>query len=288
MRAYHCPEFRDTLLAQAGSKRVFYPPMPRLAANLSTLFTELPLQQRWAAAAAAGFAAVECQFPYAVPAAEVAASLHDLRLQQVLINTPPGAQAGDRGLAGQPQRQQEFRDGLQQAVEYAVAIGCPRIHVMAGMRPPDLPVDIAMDQFVSNLVYAAQLCAPLGITALIEPINTRVDVPGYLLHSTADALECLRRAAQPNLRLQYDVYHMQIMEGDLLRSLRRLLPHIGHIQIADNPGRHEPGTGEINYGFLLRELDVLGYDGWVGCEYSPSTNTQASLGWACELLNQKV
>ena len=262
--------------------------MPRLAANLSTMFTEVPLRQRWAAAAAAGFAGVECQVPYAVPAAEIAAGLRDLRLQQVLINTPPGEQAGDRGLAGQPQRLAEFRAGLQQAVDYAVAIACPRIHVMAGLRPPHCPVELAMDQFVSNLVEAAQLCAPHGITALIEPINTRVDVPGYLLHSTADALECLRRAAQPNLRLQYDVYHMQIMEGDLLRSLTRLLPHIGHIQIADNPGRHEPGSGEINYSFLLPQLDALGYDGWVGCEYQPSTTTQASLGWARELLNQKA
>jgi hydroxypyruvate isomerase len=262
--------------------------MPRLAANLSTLFTEVPLGQRWAAAAAAGFAGVECQFPYAVPAVEIAACLRDLRLRHVLINTPPGEQTGDRGLAGQPQRLQEFRAGLQQAIDYAVAIGCPRIHVMAGMRPPDLPVDIAMSHFVSNLVYAAQCCAPHGITALIEPINTRVDVPGYLLHSTADALECLRRAAQPNLRLQYDVYHMQIMEGDLLRSLTRLLPHIGHIQIADNPGRHEPGSGEINYGFLLPQLDVLGYDGWVGCEYLPSSSTQTSLSWARELLNPQA
>ena len=252
------------------------------------MFTEVPLRQRWAAAAAAGFAGVECQFPYAVPAAEVAASLRDLRLRQVLINTPPGAQAGDRGLAGQPQRLQEFRAGLQQAVDYAVAIDCPRIHVMAGLRPPDLPVEAAMDHFVSNLIYAAQLCAPHGITALIEPINTRVDVPGYLLHSTADALECLRRAAQPNLRLQYDVYHMQIMEGDLLRSLTRLLPFIGHIQIADNPGRHEPGSGEINFGFLLPQLDVLGYDGWVGCEYLPSGSTQDSLGWARKLLSQNA
>lgn len=258
--------------------------MPRLAANLSTLFTELPLRERYAAAAAAGFAAVECQFPYEVPAAEVAANLKALGLQQVLINTPPGAQPGDRGLAGQPQRREEFRAGLHQAVDYAIAIGCPRIHVMAGLLMPAVPVEVAMAQFVSNLIYAADACAPHGITALIEPINTRVDVPGYLLHNTNDALNCLQRAARPNLRLQYDVYHMQIMEGDLRRSIQRLLPHIGHIQIADNPGRHEPGSGEINFDYLLPQLDVLGYDGWVGCEYLPSTTTLASLGWAHGLL----
>ena len=261
--------------------------MPRLAANLSTLFTEVPLRERCAAAAAAGFTAVECQFPYEVPAAELAAELGALGLQQVLINTPPGSQPGDRGLAGQPQRRDEFRAGLQQAVDYAVAIGCERIHVMAGLCPPDLAAAEAMEQFVSNLIYAADVCAPHDITALIEPINTRVDVPGYLLHSTADAVDCLQRVARPNLRLQYDIYHMQIMEGDLRRSLARLLPCIGHIQIADNPGRHEPGSGEINFGYLLPQLDVLGYEGWVGCEYLPSTTTLASLTWARNLLHRR-
>lgn len=255
--------------------------MPRLAANLSTLFTELPFAERFAAAAAAGFRHVECQFPYALPAGQVAALLaaHDLSL--VLFNAPPGnAAAGDRGLASLPGRERDFRDSIGQALAYARVTGCPRLHVMAGLVPVGGDAAAHRATFVANLAWAADAAASDGISLMLEPINTRVDVPGYFLSGTAQALELIADAGRPNLRLQYDCYHMQIMEGDLARSIGRLLPAIGHIQIADNPGRHEPGTGEIAYDWLLRHLDALGYDGHVGCEYLPSGPTTASLGWA--------
>jgi hydroxypyruvate isomerase len=255
--------------------------MPQLAANVSTLFTELPFLDRYDAAAAAGFRGVECQFPYAVPAQAIRERLDRHGLTQVLFNAPPGNMAaGDRGIAGLPGREAEFRASLEQALHYARVTACGRIHVMAGLRPVDVDASTCREQFIGNLAYAADLCAGEGIQLLIEPINTRVDVPGYLIDTTAAAVDCIRRAARPNIRLQYDVYHMQIMEGDLARSIQRLLPVIGHIQIADNPGRHEPGTGEINFAWLLAHLDEIGYRGWVGCEYSPATSTLAGLAWA--------
>jgi hydroxypyruvate isomerase len=255
--------------------------MTRLAANLSTLFTELPFLDRYDAAAAAGFLAVECQFPYAVPAEAIRERLDRLGLVQVLLNTPPGnAVAGERGLAGLPGREAEFRASFQQALHYARVTGCRRIHVMAGLRPEDAAVSACRGVFIDNLAQAADLCAGDGIQLMVEPINTRVDVPGYLIDTTASAVDCIRRAGRPNIRLQYDIYHMQIMEGDLARSIERLLPVIGHVQIADNPGRHEPGTGEIHFPWLLARLDALGYDGYVGCEYTPAGTTTAGLGWA--------
>mgnify|MGYP006287717547 CR=1 FL=1 len=257
--------------------------MPRLAANLSMLFAPLPLADRYAAAmaaaAAGGFAAVGCQFPCAVPAARLRAELQRWGLQQVLINTPAGAE-GERGLAAMPGRQQAFRDALALALDYADALQCPRIHLMAGVCPPGSERQQCIDQFIDNLHWAAGQCAQAGVLGLIEPINTRVDVPGYVLDGTALAVQCLQQVGSDHLRLQYDVYHMQIMEGDLARSIERLLPWIGHIQIADNPGRHEPGTGEINFGWLLHRIDALGYDGFVGCEYLPAGDTLAGLGWA--------
>ena len=260
--------------------------MPQLAANLSTLFTEQPFLDRYDAAAAAGFRAVECQFPYAVPAEAIRDRLDRLGLTQVLLNTPPGnAAAGERGLAALPGRVADFQAALQQALHYARTLGCPRIHVMAGVQPVGATLAECRAQFVANLVYAADLCAGQGITLMIEPINTRVDVPGYVIDTTAVAVDCLREIARPNVKLQYDVYHMQIMEGDVARSIERLLPFIGHIQIADNPGRHEPGTGEIHFPWLLAHLDALGYEGWVGCEYLPSGDTLSSLGWARSYLS---
>lgn len=254
--------------------------MPQLAANLSTLFTELPFLERYAAAARAGFRAVECQFPYAIPAAAMAEQQQRHGLTQVLLNAPAGNLAeGERGIAAFPDRVEECRRGLHVALDYARATGAKRLHLLAGIRPPELPRETALAVFIDNLIYAADLCADDGIQVLVEPINSRVDVPGYLVDSTAVGLDCIGKANRPNLRLQYDAYHMQIMEGDLARSIERLLGVIGHIQIADNPGRHEPGTGEIRFDFLFEELERLGYDGWIGCEYRPAGRTEEGLGW---------
>lgn len=259
--------------------------MPKLAANVSTLFTELPFLDRYDAAAEAGFVGVECQFPYAVPAEAIRERLSRFGLTHVLLNSPPGnAAAGDRGVAGSPDRVEEFRATFPQALHYARVLGCRGIHVMAGLRPPGRSRADCLEAFAQNLAYAADLCAPLGIQVLVEAINSRVDVPGYLIDSSSLAVQCLHLAARPNVRLQYDAYHMQIMEGDLARTIERLLPLIGHVQIADNPGRHEPGSGEVNYGWLLPALDRLGYGGWVGCEYTPATTTTAGLGWARSFL----
>lgn len=255
--------------------------MPQLAANISTLFTELPFLDRIDAAARAGFAAVECQFPYAVEPTAIAGRLAQAGMQMVLFNASPGRpEAGERGLASLPGRDAEFDAGIELAIQYAQATGCRRVHVMAGLLPPDADRRRHVDQFVTSIARAADRLATIGAIALIEPINTRVDVPTYLLDGTMLALECIANARRPNLRLQYDVYHMQIMEGDLMRSIERLLPSIGHIQIADNPGRHEPGTGEINFGRLLPRIDALGYTGFVGCEYQPESSTLAGLAWA--------
>ncbi len=254
--------------------------MIRLAANISTLFNELPFLDRIDAAAKAGFQAVECQFPYAVEPAALAARLQKVGVPMVLFNVPPGrAEAGERGLASLPGREADFDAGIERAVEYAQATGCRRVHVMAGLLPAGADRRRHLDQFVISIARAADRLADIGATAMIEPINTR-DVPGYLLDGTTLALECIANAQRTNLQLQYDVYHMQVMEGDLMHSIERLLPSIGHIQIADNPGRHEPGTGEINFVNLLAHIDALGYGGWVGCEYLPQSNTLAGLAWA--------
>lgn len=253
--------------------------MIQLCANLSTLFTELPFPARFEAAAAAGFKAVECQFPYDFPPHEIASRLGAAGLELVLINAPPGA-AGERGIASLPGRELDFHASIDRALAHARPLGVRRVHVMAGLLPAGADRRLHLDTYVANLVHAADRFAEAGITVMIEPINTRVDVPGYLLDGTAMALECIERANRPNLRLQYDIYHMQIMEGDLLRSIARLLPFIGHIQIADNPGRHEPGTGEIAFERLLPAIDALGYQGYVGCEYTPAAGTGEGLGWA--------
>ncbi|MEY2854856.1 MAG: hypothetical protein RL030_1988 [Pseudomonadota bacterium] len=255
--------------------------MLKLAANLSTMFTDLPFLDRIAAAARAGFRAVECQHPYAETPESIAAKLRAEGLEWVLFNSPAGnSAAGERGIACLPGRLPEFTEGIHRALGYVAAGGCRLIHVMAGLKPAGIDRDRSIEQYIESLRVAADLLAPAGVTALIEPINTRVDVPGYLLDSTREALEVIRRCNRPNLKLQYDVYHMQIMEGDLARSIERLLPWIGHIQIADNPGRHEPGSGEIAFDYLLGRIDALGYNGWVGCEYLPAGETSAGLGWA--------
>jgi hydroxypyruvate isomerase len=251
----------------------------RLAANHSTLFTELPFLDRFAAAAAAGFLAVECQFPYEAEPREIAARLRAHGLQWVLFNGPPG-NTGERGIACLPGRERDFDAGIDLAARYVEAGNCPLVHVMAGLLPPGADRARHLDCYVEAIGRAADRLALAGATVLLEPINTRVDVPGYLLDSTALAEQCMARAGRPNIRLQFDVYHMQIMQGDLLRSIGRLLPVIGHIQIADNPGRHEPGSGEIAFERLLPAIAALGYTGHVGCEYLPAAGTMAGLGWA--------
>jgi hydroxypyruvate isomerase len=259
--------------------------MVRLAANISTLFPELPFLDRIDAAARAGFKAIECQFPYAVLPEQIAARLSAASVEWVLFNSPPGrAEAGERGLACLPGRDEDFADGIAQALRYCTASHCRQVHVMAGVVPAGTDGAQLQAQFITRIGYAADQLATIGATVLIEPINTRVDVPGYFLDGTAKAVNCIERAKRSNIRLQYDVYHMQIMEGDLLRTIERLLPYIGHIQVADNPGRHEPGTGEVNFPRLFDHIDSIGYRGYVGCEYIPTADTIVGLAWANDYL----
>jgi hydroxypyruvate isomerase len=253
--------------------------MPRFAANLSMLFTEVDFIDRFAAAARAGFRAVECQFPYAEPAETIAAQLHEHDLQMVLHNLPAGNwAAGERGIACHPDRVDEFRVGVAQAIAYATVLGCPQLNCLAGIAPAGVPEDVVRDTFIANLRFAASEMKAVGLRLLLEPINT-FDIPGFYVSRTDQALELIDAVGADNLYLQYDVYHAQRMEGELGNTLVRHLPRIAHIQIADNPGRHEPGTGEINYAWLFRHLDAIGYAGWVGCEYKPATTTEAGLGW---------
>jgi hydroxypyruvate isomerase len=253
--------------------------MPRFAANLSLMFTELPFLQRFAAARAAGFEAVEFLFPYAYAAADIRQRLDDSGLQLVLHNLSPGDwDAGERGLACDPQRVPAFRSSVAQGVEYALALGVAQLHCMSGLVPAGVDADLLRDTWLENLGYAAQQFKAAGLRLLIEPIN-RFDMPGYYLNSTAQALALLDALGADNALLQYDIYHAQRSEGELAATLQQHLARIGHIQLADNPGRHEPGTGEINYGFLFAHLDRLGYSGWIGCEYRPASSTLAGLGW---------
>jgi hydroxypyruvate isomerase len=258
--------------------------MPRFAANLSLLFNELGFLDRFAAARSAGFDGVEFLFPYAFEAEQIAGRLQRYGLELVLHNFPAGDwNAGERGFACDPRRIGEFQDSVELALEYAQELGVKRLHCLAGKLPPNVPRERAHATFVENLRFAAAALAPHDIQLLIEPINDR-DIPGYFLTHSAQAFDVIRDAGAPNLFLQYDIYHMQRMEGDLAHTLRERLPLIRHIQIADVPGRHEPGTGEINFPFLFRLLDELGYDGWVGCEYIPLGDTVEGLAWRGQLL----
>ncbi|WP_207061137.1 hydroxypyruvate isomerase family protein [Motiliproteus sp. SC1-56] len=253
--------------------------MPRFCPNLSLLFTEHPWPQRFSAAATAGFDAVEIQFPYQMPPALLADRLRQHQLELVLINFPAGDWSrGERGIACDPLRQAEFQAGVAQALSYAEATGCRQINCLAGIPPCGLSPRAALDCLKENLAYAAAQCAPQGVTVLVEAINTQ-DIPGFLLHRTDTVIELLVQVDAPNLALQYDVYHMQIMETDLFKQLKSVLPHTAHIQIADVPGRHEPGTGTLDFPRLFSQLDALGYTGWVGLEYLPRSGTQQSLDW---------
>ena len=251
--------------------------MPKLAANVSTLFPEVPFLDRFAAATRAGFRYVEYQFPYAWPAEELARRARDAKLEVALHNLPAGDFAkGERGIACLPGREQEFREGVERAIDYARAARCPRLNCLAGIAPADREHFAVL---VDNVRYAARKLGAAGLSLTLEPINTR-NVPGFFLTRSAQALDVLNAAGEGNALLQYDFFHMQMMEGDLASTVERLLPRIGHIQLADVPGRHEPGTGEINFDFLLGRLDVLGYSGCVGCEYNPKGDTLEGLKWA--------
>jgi hydroxypyruvate isomerase len=254
--------------------------MPRFAANISTMFTEVPFAERIQAAADAGFKAVECQFPYEARAAELEARLDHAGVDLVLLNVPPGDfGAGERGMAGLPGREAEFRAGLDRALDYASRLGCEQIQVMAGMQPPGIAKEACLETYRANLQIAADACGRAGKVALIEPINSR-DMPGYLLNTAGEAARVIADVGGSSLKLQFDFYHAQIMTGDLARSFEQHLPLIGHVQIAGVPERHEPDTGEINYPYLFEVIDRLGYAGWVGCEYFPAARTEDGLGWA--------
>ncbi len=256
--------------------------MPRFAANLSMMYTEHAFLDRFAAAAADGFAAVEYLFPYAFEPAALTQRLADHGLQQVLFNAPPGDwDAGERGITCLPGREAEFRRGfVEQALPYAQALRCPRVHVMAGLAPAGADRAGLRATYAANLAWAAAQAAPLAIDVLIEPINAR-DIPGYLLNRQDDAHALVQQVGAPNLKVQMDLYHCQIVEGDLAVKLRRYLPggRVGHLQIAGVPERHEPDIGELHHPTLLALIDELGYDGHVGCEYRPRAGTSAGLGW---------
>ena len=257
--------------------------MPRLAANLSYLFTERPFLDRFEAAARCGFRAIEHQFPYreaSESAIRERLRAHDLHV--VLFNLPPGDE-GERGLGGLPGREAEFREGLNLALRYCRATGCPRLHVMWGVPGAQTSLEESRATFVANLREAAPRAAEVGVTLLVEPLNPR-DNPGYPLNRQADAHALVAKVGAPNVKVQFDLYHCQIVEGDVAAKLKHWLggpqSNVGHIQIAGPPDRLEPDAGELNYAWLLPLIDALGYAGWVGCEYRPAAGTEAGLGWA--------
>jgi hydroxypyruvate isomerase len=262
--------------------------MPRLSANLSFLFQEVPFLERFGAAARADFSAVELGFAYDVPPDEIVARLVQHRLECVLVNAPPGdLAAGERGLGSLPGREADFVAGVEQALRLASTLRCRRIHVLSGCVPPNADAKERASRratLLRNLARACELARPLGATLLVEALNPG-DVPHYFLSTQAEAHAIREEVGAPNLEVQMDCYHTQIVEGDIARKLERWLPHIGHIQIAGVPGRHEPDVGEINYAWLLRRIDELGYDGWVGCEYRPLHDTVSGLTWRERLLD---
>ncbi|MEC5319533.1 2-oxo-tetronate isomerase [Brenneria populi subsp. brevivirga] len=261
--------------------------MPKFAANLSMLFTDLPFIDRFNAAAEAGFAAVEYLFPYEYPAALLAEKLRENGLKQVLFNTAPGnTAAGEWGVAALPGRQDEARRDIDAALEYALALACPSVHVMAGVVPDGADRDRYRQTFIENLRYAADKFAPHGVNIMIEALSAKVKA-NYLFASQYQALELVNRIERPNVYIQLDFFHAQIVDGGLTQIIHHLGDRIGHIQIASVPARHEPDEGEINYPFLFDELDRVNYGGWIGCEYNPRGDTVAGLGWAKPWLKEK-
>ncbi|WP_332748699.1 hydroxypyruvate isomerase [Hydrogenophaga sp.] len=257
--------------------------MPRFAANLTMLFTEVPFLDRFFFAAKAGFDAVEFLFPYAWPAQEIRDRLDANGLELVLHNLPAGDwEAGERGIACLPDRINEFRTGVARAIEYAGALGVKQVNCLAGKAPAGVPEAVLRQTFVDNLHFAARELKKAGLNLLIEPVNT-FDIPDFYLNRTVQAAGILAEVGEDNGFLQYDIYHAQRMEGELAATLQKYFPLIRHVQLADNPGRNEPGTGEINYPFLFALLDRLGYTGCIGCEYKPATTTEAGLGWRQQL-----
>ena len=255
--------------------------MPRFAANLSMMYVEHPFLDRFAAAAADGFEAVEFLFPYEWPAETLAALLVRHKLRQVLFNAPPGDFAqGERGIGCLPGREAEFRSGFDRALDYAAALACPRLHLMAGLVPRESTRAALRPTYLKNLEWAARKADDAGVDVRIEPINTR-DIPGYFLNRQDEAHAVLAELGAPRLKVQMDLYHCQIVEGDVAMKLRAYLPtgRVGHLQIAGVPERHEPDAGEVNYGYLFDIVDELGWDGWIGCEYRPAAATSNGLGW---------
>jgi len=253
--------------------------MPQFAANLTMIFTELPFLDRFEAAARAGFHAVEFLFPYAYDAQELRRLLDGNGLQLVLHNLPPGDwDGGERGIACHPDRVDEFRAGVARGIEYAQALGVHQLNCLAGKAPAGVDDTVLRQTLVDNLRYAAGELKQAGLRLLIEPINS-YDIPGFYVNRTQQAVDILDEVGADNAFVQYDIYHAQRMEGELAATISRHLGRIAHLQLADNPGRHEPGSGEINYAFLFAHLDRIGYDGWIGCEYKPATTTEAGLGW---------
>jgi hydroxypyruvate isomerase len=262
--------------------------MPKFSANLSYMFGEVEFLDRFDKAAGAGFRAVEFHFPYAYDRNGLAARARRAGVEVVLFNLPAGDWAkGDRGIACIPSRVSEFRDGVGHAIEFAKALGCTRLNCLSGIAPARIPAEKLRETFLSNLRFAAGELGREGIALMIEPVNTR-SMPGFYLRNSGQALALMDEVAAANLKLQYDVFHMQIMEGDLAKTIEANLARIGHIQIADVPERHEPGTGEINYPFLFDQIDRYGYQGWIGCEYVPAGRTEQGLGWLRPYLDPAV
>ncbi len=256
--------------------------MPRFAANLTMLFNDYSMVERIDRAAEAGFTGIEFLFPYQEDVDGIEEALKRNGIQQVLFNLPAGDFAGgERGIANNPDRKQEFRDGVEKALEIAEKLDCPKLNCLSGLALDGVPFDTQWKTLVENYQYAAEETEKAGVLQLVEPINT-FDMPGFTIPNTRTGLKLMEKVGHSNLKLQYDVYHMQRMEGELVNTIRNNLDQIAHVQIADNPGRHQPGTGEINYPFVLNQLDDMGYDGWVSLEYVPDGQTADTLGWLKE------
>lgn len=253
--------------------------MPKFSANLSMLFTEVPFMERFDAAAKAGFKGVEFLFPYAFDMDQIAERLQSNGLEMVLFNLPAGDwEGGDRGIAANPSRVGEFQDGVGKAIEAAKKLGVKQLNCLGGLAPQGVPEDKIYNAFVDNLKYAGDQLKAAGLPLLVEPVNN-IDIPGAYLVHTRKAIDMIKDCGSDNVFLQHDIYHMQRMEGELANTIKANIAMIRHMQLADNPGRNEPGTGEINYRFLFKFIDDLGYDGWIGCEYRPKTTTLEGLGW---------